>query len=75
VRCRDIWKAAWKITPGAVGGLRQDVRDLRLQIESLDQKVDRLFYSLDSKVSRQFTWMIGIQVVVLLAVVGALASR
>lgn len=57
---------------GAVGNLQHDVRDLRGQIASLDQKVDRLFHNLDSKVSRQFVWLAGIQVAVLLAVVGAL---
>ena len=49
---------------GAVSTVQQDMRNLRTQIENLDQKVDR-----------QFIWTVGIQVAVLLAVVGALASR
>jgi hypothetical protein len=49
---------------GTVAGLRQDVRDLRQQIVELD-----------SKITRHFTWLVGIQVGVLLAVVGALLER
>jgi ribosomal protein S6 len=60
---------------GDVSTLRQDIRDLRKQIENLDQKVDRNFYSVDSKLSRYFIWLVGAQIGVLLAVVGALARR
>jgi CII-binding regulator of phage lambda lysogenization HflD len=70
----------------AVGTFRQDMsdlrsqithldQDLRSQIANLDQKVDRFFSHLDSKISRHFIWTVGIQVAVLLAVIGALASR
>lgn len=57
---------------GTVGGCRQDVADLRQLIQHLDEKVDRLFYNLDSKVSRQFVWLVGIQMAVLLAIIGAM---
>ena len=60
---------------GAVGTVRQDAADLRQLIQHLDHKVDRLFYNLDSKVSRQFVWIVGIQVVVLLAIAGAILRR
>jgi hypothetical protein len=40
-----------------------------------DAKVDRVRLELDAKLSRGFTWMVGIQVAVLLAVVGALFGR
>ena len=100
---------------GVVGAIQQDLRDLRNQIENLDQrvdrlfhdldskvdglfhgldskidghahgldskvhdldsKVDRLFHGLDSKVSRQFIWIAGIQMAVLLAVVGVLSRQ
>ena len=64
---------------GTVGSVRQDVADLRSRliqhleqkIQYLDQKVDRLFFNLDSKISRQFVWLVGMQVAVLLAVIGA----
>lgn len=44
---------------GHVSVLEQDIRDLRRQIENLNQKVDRHFFSLDSKVSRHFIWLVG----------------
>ncbi|MDR7427527.1 MAG: hypothetical protein QN152_11795 [Armatimonadota bacterium] len=60
---------------------RIDALDQRLsgRIDALDQKVDRYreelsgrIDALDQKVSRQFVWLVGLQVTVLLAVVGAL---
>ena len=60
---------------GTVGSVRQDVADLRRLIQHLEQKVDRLFFNLDSKVSRQFVWLVGMQVAVLLAIVGAMFRR
>ncbi len=69
---------------GTVAALRSDFGELRRQIENLDQKVDRLLHNLDVKVdslgvrldtkaSRHFTWLVGIQVAVLIAIVSALA--
>jgi len=53
--------------------------ELSGRIDALDQKVDRFreelsgrIDALDQKVSRQFLWLVGLQVTVLLAVVGAL---
>jgi hypothetical protein len=37
--------------------------------------VDRRFEALDSKVSRHFMWLVGIQVMTLVAIVGALFGR
>lgn len=48
---------------GVVGTVQQDMRNLRTQIEHVEQKMDR-----------QFIWTVGIQVAVLLAVVAALAK-
>ena len=62
--------------------------ELAGRIDALDQKVDRRFESvdrrfetvdlkidaLDQKMSRQFLWIVGVQVAVLLSVVGALVS-
>jgi hypothetical protein len=52
---------------------------LSARIDALDQKVDRLFAllsaridALDQKISHQFMWMVGLQVAMLLAVIGAL---
>jgi hypothetical protein len=41
------------------------------RFEALDRRVDRL----DDKVSRQFVWVVGIQVTVLIAVIAGLLSR
>ncbi len=61
-----------------IDGLDQKVdrfRDeLSARIDALDQKVDRLFGALDQKMSRQFLWILGVQVTVLVAVVGALVT-
>jgi hypothetical protein len=37
--------------------------------------VDRRFEALDTKLTRHFTWMVGVQVAVLLAIVGVLFGR
>ena len=59
---------------------RMDRADARF--DGLDAKVDRFrdelsrrIEALDQKVSRHFTWLVGIQVAVLLAVVAALTGR
>lgn len=41
------------------------------RFDSLDRRVD----TLDEKVSRQFVWVVGIQVSTFVAIVGALLSR
>jgi tetrahydromethanopterin S-methyltransferase subunit G len=56
--------------------------ELREMVFHLDQKVDRVrdelarrIEALDERVSRQFTWMVGIQVTILLAVIGTLLAK
>jgi uncharacterized coiled-coil protein SlyX len=56
--------------------------ELSARIDALDQKVDRFrdelsarIDALDLKMSRQFAWTVGIQVTVLVAVMGALLVR
>ena len=51
------------------------------RVDALDQKVDRFrdelsgrINALDQKVSRQFVWMVGIQITILVTVVGVLAA-
>ncbi len=58
------------------------IGELRESIRNLDAKVDRRFDVLDQKFSHQFTWVIGLQVTMLLAlltgslgVVGVLLTR
>jgi len=55
---------------------------LNSRVDSLDQKVDRFreelssrIDRLDEKISRYFLWTIGIQITVLLAVIGTLLSK
>ncbi len=44
------------------------------RIDTVDAKVDRVRDELSAKLSSQFVWLVGIQVSVLLAVVGALMA-
>ncbi len=51
------------------------------RVDALDQKVDRFrdelsarIDALDQKVSRHFVWMVGIQITILVTVVGVLAA-
>jgi chromosome segregation ATPase len=55
---------------------RIEALDQRLsgQIEALDQRLSGRIEALDQKVSRQFIWLVGIQIAVLIAVVGALTA-
>ena len=39
------------------------------------ESVDRRFESMDDKISRQFIWVVGVQVTTLVAIVGALLAR
>lgn len=62
-------------------GSRIDALDLKVDrfrdelgghIDALDRKLDARFDSLDQKASRTFLWVVGVQMTVLLAVIGAL---
>ncbi len=64
------------------GELRDLVIHLNSRVDALDQKVDRFreelasrIDALDAKFSRYFLWTIGIQITVLLAVIGALLAK
>ena len=46
-------------------------RDLSTRMDRLERRVD----GLDDKMSRQFLWIVGIQITTLVAVVGAVLSR
>jgi hypothetical protein len=55
-----------------------DLKDSMLHMEHrMDTRFDRLddrFARLDDKVSRTFNWLVGLQVTILLAVIGSLFS-
>jgi hypothetical protein len=40
----------------------------------VDAKIDRVLYELESRMTRQSVWVIGIQVTVLLAIVGTVLN-
>jgi hypothetical protein len=44
------------------------------RFDAVDQRADRHFLYLDQKIDRQFAWIVGTQIALLLAVVGALAG-
>jgi hypothetical protein len=48
--------------------------DMNRRFEATDQKGDRHFIVLDEKIDRHFTWLAGIQVALLIGVVGALVG-
>jgi hypothetical protein len=67
---------------GQVNELSQGLSDIRATIRHFEQGVDvrfdvvdRRLEALDSKVSRQFVWLVGIIVTALVTVVGAVLSR
>ena len=49
--------------------------EVRDAIRHLEHRVDTRMDGLDDKVSRQFVWLVGIQVTTLVAIVGALVAR
>jgi len=49
--------------------------ELASRIDSLDARLNGRMDSLDTKFSRYFLWTIGIQITVLLAVIGALLGK
>ena len=60
---------------GEQAHLFQAIRD---SLATIDRRIDRLEHrvdGLDDKMSRQFLWIVGIQITTLVAVVGAVISR
>jgi hypothetical protein len=47
---------------------------LRVEVGELRRDIDRRFERLEDKFDRRFTWLVGTQVALLVAVVGALAA-
>ena len=48
--------------------------ELRGEVVDLRKETSRRFETLDGKIDRHFTWLVGIQVAVLVAVVGTLVG-
>jgi hypothetical protein len=55
--------------------IRDSMRHLEQRTDARFDAVDGRFDALDDKISRQFMWVVGIQVTTLVAIVGALLSR
>jgi hypothetical protein len=55
--------------------IRESVRQLEPRMEARFDVIDRRFEGMDDKISRQFTWVVGIQVTTLVAILGALLAR
>jgi uncharacterized coiled-coil protein SlyX len=51
--------------------VREAVRSLEHRMDAHFDTVDRRIDALDEKVSRQFVWLVGLQVTALIAIVGA----
>ena len=60
---------------GQVSGFDTRFDQLERRLEARFDFVDRRFEALDDKVARHFTWLVGIQVTTLVAIVGALLAR
>ena len=56
------------------GDLRRSVSELPGEMGELRGEMNRRFEALDQKVDRHFTWLVGIQIAVLVSVVGALVG-
>lgn len=59
---------------GQVSELSQALVDLRASIRHLEQRIDARFDSLEDKMSRQFMWIVGIQMTTLLAIITMLGA-
>jgi hypothetical protein len=57
-----------------IESLKESVADLKADVGSLKTDMDRRFDHLDTKMSRQFMWLVSMQIMTLLAVVAALAA-
>jgi len=55
--------------------IRDSIRQLERRCEGRFDTVDRRIEGLEDKMSRQFSWLVGIQVTTLVAIVGALLAR
>lgn len=58
----------------ALGELRGELHGLREDMGRRFDAVDGRFEAIDQKVDRHFTWLVGVQVASLVAVLGALAG-
>ncbi len=60
---------------GQMSELSHGLVEVREAVHRLEQRMDTRFDALDDKVSRQFVWLVGMQVTTLVAIVGALVAK
>ena len=60
---------------GQVNELSVRLSTLERKVDHLEQRMDARFDRMDEKMSRQFMWLVGIQITTLVAIVAALLSR
>jgi hypothetical protein len=58
----------------SIGHLRSDTQQFGENVRVLRERMDQRFDTLDAKVDRHFTWVVGIQLALLVSVVGALVG-
>ena len=70
------------VLAGRVGELSQVFEGVQAQIRAFEERVDRRFEgtdrrleALDAKMSRMFTWLVGLHVMTLTAIIGAFLAR
>jgi hypothetical protein len=51
--------------------IREDIRRLDQRVDRLDHRLDRL----DDRISRQFVWMVGLQVTTLVTIISVILAR
>jgi len=56
-------------------GLQETLTRFEQRVDRRFEAVDRRLEAVDDKLSRQFQWLVGLQITMLLAVVGALLAR
>jgi len=59
----------------ALAGMRESLDRLEQRVDHLEHRMDTRFERVEDKMSRQFFWLVGIQVTTLVAIVAALVSR
>jgi hypothetical protein len=60
---------------GQVSELSERLSGVEASIRHLEERSESRFDAMDGKMSRQFTWLVGIQVTTLCAILAALLSR
>ena len=63
---------------GQFQGMRDSLAGIERRFDHVEHRMDRLehrFDVLEEKMSRQFLWIVGIQITAFVAVVGAVLSR